>query len=227
MLRTVILFGLLALTWSNPTLACGHFSDEARYVIEHTTFGTIGEEHLSVRCEDDRVIVERKVDVRVRVLMATLYRRQAHYIEVWQDDQLVHFDGHTNDDGKEKSLQAALTSADVISIDVPPTSIEVPSSAIPTDPWHHDLIRHQILFDRHDGHLMNVDIVEAGDEELMIGGHAVGTRKVIVSGDRQQEIWFDRSTGIWLKSIINHNSGDIIITRESPSPTYWAATTRG
>ena len=211
----IILFAIVA--WPTPSAACEVFADQARYRIQHEIFGTIGEENLTLRCEDDRLLVERTVDVDVRFATISLYRRQAHYTEVWQGERLIRFDGRTDDDGERTTLTTEFVSDEAIQIQAKGASIRAPHSAMPTDPWHVKLIQRTILFDRIDGKIDEVRVVDLGTDRLTIDGRGVDARKFAVSGVRKQEIWFDHASGIWLASRIEHKSGDISITRNTLS----------
>ena len=216
MVRTGYALLLLMMAWSAPAVACDVVKDEGRYEIEHEVFGTIGEEQLTIRCDDDLVIIDRVVDVDVRLMMTSLHKRHAHYTEVWRDDQLVRFEGETDDNGTRTTLTAEVALDGGIAIKGPETPVQAPLTVMPTDPWHQSLIHRTQLFDRMDGHVMNVHVADAGSDRLTIDGHAIDARKFVMSGSREQVFWFDRTSGLWLKSKIRHGTGDITITRQSP-----------
>ncbi len=210
--RSIILIAIII--WSTPSAACELFGDEARYRIEHELFGRIGEENLTLRCLGDLVVVDRTVDIDVRVLMASFYQRHARYTEVWRGDRLIRFQGNTDDDGVAMTLEAEMSLDDAIVIKGSKTLIKAPLTAMPTDPWHLKLIHRTQLFDRLDGQVAEVRVNDLGREPLDIGGHVIDARKFAISGPRDQEFWFDRASGLWLKSIIHHGSGDVTITRQ-------------
>ncbi len=218
MLRILGTILIAVMAWSTPSAACELFGDEARYHIEHEMFGRIGEESLTLRCIDDLIVVDRTVDIDVRVLMASFYQRHARYTEIWRGDHLIRFQGRTDDDGVQMTLAAEVSMDDAIVIKGSKTSVEAPPTVMPTDPWHLKLINRTLLFDRLDGHVSDVSVVDLGTDQLKIDGHAIETRKFAVSGPRDQEFWFDRASGLWLKSTIAHGSGDITITRQNWQP---------
>jgi len=216
MLRAGYIFLFSIIAWSNAAAACSVFAEEARYRVEHEIFGTIGQEVLSMRCEDGLVIVERTVDVDVRLLISSLYQRHAHYVEVWRDDRLIRFEGSTDDNGEQTTLKAEVETDQTMVIKGQDAQITAPITVIPTDPWHLKLVNRQELFDRKDGRVMNVAVLNAGHDRLTIGGHQIDATKIIVTGKREQDLWFDRKSGFWLKSTIKHGTGDITITRMTP-----------
>lgn len=216
MLRAGFLVLLTIMAWSSAAIACGFADDEARYRVEHGVFGTIGEETLRLYCEDDLVIVDRTVDVDVRLLISSLYQRRAHYVEAWRDDRLIRFEGETDDNGERTTLRAEATDDPAIAITAAGASTSAPATVMPTDPWHLKLVERQALFDRKDGRVMEVTVTDAGEERLTIAGHPIDAQKFVISGKREQTLWFDQRSGFWLKSTIKHGTGDIIITRMTP-----------
>lgn len=213
-MRGVSVFLLAMVTLSISSLACEPSSEKAVYQVEHDKFGNIGQEILTRQCRNDQLIIDRKVEVNVRFLFATAYHRDAHYIEIWQDDRLIRFEGYTNDNGEEFILIARSVGKGPMIVDGPDGEVEIPQTAIPTDPWNQSLVSRVLHFDRTNGDLMKVNVVDAGLETIQIGEHAIWTHKFIVSSKREQELWFDLD-GTWLKSKIQHASGVITITRLS------------
>lgn len=211
----IILFTILI--WSTHSVACELVPEELRYRIEHAMFGTIGEEKLTLRCEAGLVVVDRTVDVDVRFVMASLYRRHARYTEVWRGERLVRFEGSTDDNGEQTTVAAEIVSDDTIEIEGAGSSVSAPLMAMPTDPWHLKLVDRTLLFDRIDGHVFDARVTDLGTDRLNIEGRWIDARRFAVSGQRDQELWFDRSSGLWLRSMIRHASGDIMVTLNNPS----------
>ena len=201
---------------STSSIACELLPEENRYRIEHAIFGAIGEEKLTLRCEADMVVVDRTVDVDVRLFMASVYHRYAHYTEVWRNERLIRFEGRTDDNGERTTLSAEVVSDDAIELRGSGRSIRAPLTAVPTDPWHLKLVDRKTLFDRIDGQVFDVHVTDLGADRLNIEGRWIDARRFAVSGQRDQELWFDRSNGLWLRSMIRHASGDIVITRHNP-----------
>jgi hypothetical protein len=213
MLRWVALsLGLLA--WSVPALACVPPVAQALYRIEHETFGHIGRQVLTFRCDGDQLVVDTTVNVAVRVLSFTIYRYEAHYRGVWEGDRLARFESHTDDNGKIEEVLARAAGERVI-IDGPKGQSQAPLSVVPNHPWNLEVIDHTVLFDPVDGRVLQVDATDAGDEPIDADGHRIMARKYLVSGDVQLELWYDES-GMWVKSRMEHEQGAVTIIRELP-----------
>ena len=132
MLRWVALpLGLLA--WSVPAFACVPPVAQELYRIEHETFGHIGRQVLTFRCDGDQLVVDTTVNVAVRMLSFTIYRHEAHYRAVWEGDRLARFESHTDDNGKIEEVLARAAGERVI-IDGPKGQSQAPLSVVPTPP---------------------------------------------------------------------------------------------
>jgi len=211
-MRVVLIFLLSLVVWSTASWACVLPREESRYQVEHEAFGSIGEEALTLHCVGDQLVVDRRIDVNVHILFMTAYHRNAHYTEVWQGDRLVRFESETNDNGQQSTLVVRAAASGTMIIDGPDGQSEVPETVIPTDPWNQRIVERGLQFDRTNGDLMEVSVVDAGDDVIEIQGRTIPARKFVLSGMRHQELWFD-SAGTWIKSKIMHGTGTITITR--------------
>lgn len=212
-MRSLPLFLLAMLAWSGSVLACALPTNETRYRVEHETFGVIGEETLTFHCQDGQLIVDRKVDVTVRVFFVPVYRHEALYTETWQDDRLVRFESRTNANGERSTLVVRARASGGVIVEGRDGQVELPDTVVPTDPWHQNIVDRALLFDRNDGHLIEVNVADAGTDEIRIDEDLIRARKFVVTGKREQELWFGPD-GTWLKSKILHESGAVTITRQ-------------
>ena len=214
-MRSALVFSLAMLAWSVPSLACAPPAERTLYRIEHESFGDIGREVLTFRCEGEQLVVDRTVQITVRVLFVTAYRREAHYREIWQDGRLIRFESHTDDNGRRIVVVARAAGGGVI-IEGPDGPREVPSTVVPTDPWNQNVVDRTLLFDRTDGKVLQVNVADAGQEPVQVDGRTICARKYVVSGDLELELWYD-PRGAWLKSRLRREGGAITMTRQRSS----------
>src|SRR5919106_5036054 len=182
-----VAFLLSLLVWSVPVLACAPPVEQAVYRIEHETFGDIGRQAITFRCDGDRLVVDTTVDVVVRMLFFTIYRHQARYRGVWQGDRLLRFESHTDDNGKKLEVFARAAGGRVI-IDGPNGRSEAPLTVVPNHPWNYDLIARRLLLDPVDGKVLQVAVADAGVEAIELDGRRIMARKYLVSGDLELEL---------------------------------------
>lgn len=211
----VVAFLLNLLVWSAPAFACAPPAERALFRIEHETFGDIGCQVLTFRCDGDRLVVETTVDIAVRMLFFTIYRHEARYRGVWRGDRLVRFESHTDDNGKILEVSARAAGGRVI-IDGPNGRSEAPLTVVPNHPWNHDLIARTLLLDPVDGKVLLVDVTDAGEEAIELDGRRITARKYLVSGDLELELWYDFG-GAWLRWRMQDERGAVTMTRQLPS----------
>jgi Family of unknown function (DUF6134) len=150
----------------------------------------------------------------VTMPLFTLYHQEAHYREVWEGDRLVRFESHTDDNGKILAVSARAEGEHIL-IDGPNGHSEAPLLAVPDHPWNHDVLGRTLLFDPVDGTFRRVEVTDAGEAPLEVGGRQIITRKYLVSGDLEVELWYDENGG-WVKWRMQDGRGAVTMTRQSP-----------
>lgn len=198
---------------SVPARACELAPEPFSLRVVHGQFGPIGRQSIAFSCEDGRLVVETRLRVEVKVLFATAYRREAQWREVWRGEQLIAFEGTTNDDGEIYEVEARLEDDRMI-IEGRGGRIEAPAWVVPDQRWNARMIERPLLFDVRDGYLLEVEARSAGEEMLALGGREIPARKYVVSGDIERELWYARD-GRWLQSRFERAGGTITLTRES------------
>lgn len=197
---------------SVPARACEGAPDDMTVRVEHGQFGDIGWEALEFGCEDGALVVETRLRVEVKILLATAYRREAEWREVWRGEQLIAFEGTMIDDGETFEVKARLEDDRMI-IEGSAGRIEAPASVVPDHPWNGKMIERPLLFDVRDGYLLEVEARPAGEEMVALEGREILAQKYVLSGDVERELWYDRD-GRLLRSRFERAGGTITMTRE-------------
>jgi len=197
---------------AHPATACTPPESPAAFVINHETYGDIGTHTLNFACEGGDLIVETKVDVKVKILFVTAYQRQAHYREVWRDDQLIAYEARTNDGG-DHYVTTARIDGDQMVVDGVEKGVRVPLDAISSHPWNVDAVDRKVLFGQRDGRIHEVSVEAAGEEVVTIGDKTINAKKYVVSGDLERELFYSPD-GTWLQWRLERNGKAITITRQ-------------
>ncbi len=209
-----------ALTWLALTLplvagqvalACQPPESPAGYVINHETHGDIGTHVLNFRCDGDDLIVETEVDVKVKVLFVTVYKRKARLYEVWRGDRLIAYDAKT-DDGGDLYETSARIEGDKMIVDGVEKGVTVPLDTVSTHPWNIAAVDRSTIFGQRDGKVRKVQVEEAGWEKLKIAGRSVDAQKYVVSGDMERELFYD-ADGTWLQWRLVRDGKTVTITK--------------
>lgn len=193
-------------------LACARPAERAVYGINHETYGDIGSHTLTFHCDGDDLVVETDVKVDVKILFVTVYKRRAHYREVWRQDQLISYDAWTDEAGDEYVTKVRIEDDQMIIDGVKP-GISVPADTVSSHPWNADVIERDLLFGMKDGRLLRVDVSPAGEDVIEIRDKAIRARKYVVSGDIERELWYDQA-GNWLRWRLESRGNVVDIVRQ-------------
>ena len=205
--------GLLwLLLWSGPAVAQAPADGSYRYRIHHQLFGDIGVHRMSVARTGDDIVVEHEAELAVEVLGVTAFRRRSRFREVWRDQRLVKFDGLVEDNGEASPVTAKADGGRLI-IEGPAGRIEAPPETAPSEPSLEFAIQREWFFDSKTGALLHASVVHTGGEPLKRGQQVVQATGYEVSGDLEQEVWFDR-TGAWVEWRLRRQGAAITLTRE-------------
>ena len=194
-----------------PAAGCSHPPGRAEYVIRHESFGDIGRHVITFACEGAQTIVEAQVTIEIDILKIPVFRRNAHYREVWQDDRLIAFDSQFDENGELYEVHAH-ADGDLMIIEGEDGRIEAPASVISNHPWNGAVVLRPLLFDTRTGRLQRVRVTPVGEDAIETGGHQVSARRYHVTGDLERELWYD-SDGAWLQSRLTYRGKAITITR--------------
>lgn len=201
----------LGLSGGGAALACTP-PESFRFEVSHETFGALGYHDIGFRCEAGRLIVETRARIEVRVLLVPMFRRDLHYVEVWQGDQLLAFDALTIDDGEDRFVVHARLEDGRMVIEGPGGRVEGPPEVVPSHPWNPAVLERGKMFDVVDGVLLEVETRPAGEAYLKLEGEPVRARKYVMSGAAEQELWYAED-GRWLQWRLERQ-GTVTLRRE-------------
>ncbi len=210
--RTLAGLALCLVSWlPRPVLACATPTGRAVYQIHHETYGDIGRHVVNFRCRGDDLVVETDIEVDVKLLFFTVYRRSAHHREIWRDDRLIAYEARTEEDG-ELVVTKARVEGDQIVVDGLQGRVAVPLDTVSSHPWNEAVVERELLFDMKDGGLLHVQVTKAGEEMLDLDGRKIKARKYLVRGDLERELWYDEN-GDWLQWRLYSNGDAVTMTR--------------
>jgi len=155
--------------------------------------GDIGTHEVRFRRTDKGVVVEHKVRVVVKVVFVTAYRYESDRTETWEDDKLVAFRAHTNDNGDTKDVTAARVD-DGLQVRGGAGSLKAaPETGVVGPAWNvlGNARPHQLI-DADSGKLLNVAVsgLEGSDVVTTKGGRQIICQRVRVSGQYESTMWF-------------------------------------
>lgn len=183
-----------------------------RYRIHHQIFGDIGEHRMTVRREDDLIVVEHTAELAVEILGFTAFDRRTRFREVWRGDRLIEFDGLVEDNGEPFPVTARAEGARLV-IEGSAGRIEAPAGTAPSEPSLEFAIRRDRFFDSKTGELLNATVTPAGRDPLKVAGGVVEATRYEITGNLEQHVWFDAG-GAWVQWRLWRQGAAITLTRE-------------
>jgi len=210
MRRAICLLGLLL--WSAPATALEPVAGSYRYRIHHQLFGDIGEHRMTLRREGDAIVVEHQAELAVAIFSLMAFQRRTRLREVWRDDRLVAFEGLVEDNG-ERFPVSARAQGDRLIVEGSAGRIEAPPDAAPSEPSLERAIQRTRFFDSRTGALLSATVVRAGRERLELGQDVVEATRYEITGDLEQQVWFDAS-GVWVQWRLMRQGAAITLMRE-------------
>jgi len=162
----------------------------------------IGEHRVTFRPDGDRVTVETRVDIAVKVLFFTAFRFKHEAEEVWQSDRLVSVKSTTNDNGTllQVSGVAVADGFRIIGEDGPflASAHLLTSNAL----WDRRIVRERRLIDVQHGGEIGLVTKPLGDEQVDTPqGPVRATRHHMITPYYAGSVFHD-SDGRWVKGLL-------------------------
>jgi hypothetical protein len=183
-----------------------------RYRIHHQIFGDIGWHRMTVRREGGRVVVEHTAELAVGIFGLRAFHRRTRFREVWQDDRLIAFDGLLEDNGEPFPVTARAEGDHLIVKGRAGRTLAPPGTA-PSEPSLDSAIQRDWFFDGKTGELLSASVSSGGRAPLELGGRVVEATRYDVTGDLEQQVWFDAS-GAWVQWRLWRQGAAITLVRE-------------
>jgi len=162
----------------------------------------IGEHRVTFRSDGDRLTVETRVDIAVKVLFFTAFRFKHEADEVWQSDRLVSVKSTTNDNGTllQVSGIAVADGFRIVGEDGPflASAQLLTSNAL----WDRRIVREQRLIDVQHGGEIGLVVKALGDEQVDTPqGSVRATRHHMITPYYAGSVFHD-SDGRWVKGVL-------------------------
>jgi Domain of unknown function (DUF6134) len=150
----------------------------------------IGHFHVRMSRAETGEIEELRARASVTMLGINLYEFTHDLTQTWQDGELTHLQGQSDDNGTKYELELARQSSDYAG-SVNGQAVTLPIEAFPNSIWHYGIVDHALLFSEVDLKLLHVTTTH-GTDTVEFGGQKIPTDRVTISGDFTATSWFDQ-----------------------------------
>jgi hypothetical protein len=162
----------------------------------------IGEHRVTFRADGDRLTVETRVEIAVKVLFVTAFRFKHEAEEVWQSDRLVSVTSTTNDNGTllKVSGTAVADGFRITGGDGPflASARLLSSNAL----WNSRIVRESRLIDVQHGGEIGLVTKQLGDEQVDTPqGPVRASRHHLITPFYAGSVFHD-SDGRWVKGLL-------------------------
>ena len=201
------LLGLAAAAAAIPLLrpVCPVHADAAQRDLRFRALrhgSSIGEHMVTFRADGDRLTVETRVEITVKVLFVTAFRLRHEAKEVWQSDRLVSVESTTDDNGTllRVSGNAVADGFRITGEDGPflASAHLLTSNAF----WDSRIVRESRLIDVQHGGEIGLVTRQLGDEQVETAhGPVRAARHHMITPYYAGSVFYD-SEGRWVKGLL-------------------------
>lgn len=153
----------------------------------------IGTHVLSFRQDKDRLEVDIRTRIAVKVAFITVYRFEQDGHEVWKGGKLVRMQTKTHDDGTDHTLRVSTNGAGRLRVVGDGRESEAAPNAVPASLWNPAFIRTHALMNSLVGTPLDFKVVYKGEENVTVKGKPVRARHYSLTGEMPRELWYDRN----------------------------------
>jgi hypothetical protein len=184
----------------------GLYGDALRFDIRRDG-EQVGEFVMTFRGTQDRVIVESRaaIDVKLWFVSAYAFRYQAR--EVWDGDGLLSLRASTNDNGDYTHVEAD-RAGEGWRVRAEGETYET-AVAVPTTHWNNAQLSSDVLLNTITGKLNRVTTERLGRETVATAFGDVTAHRFAYNGELETEVWYD-DAGRWVKLRFRAEDGSTI-----------------
>ena len=211
---TGFLFLFLALlpVWqlaADPTpVGAHHDSLDQRHFDIYREGKQIGTHTIIRRSLDDRLVVEARSRISIKLLGIELYRFRYNTREVWDGHGLLQLVASVDDDGEQSSIEGRRTGDHFVWSDGR-TEFSHAMPVYPTNHWNAGVLEQNAVLNTLTGKINSVTILDEGRETLEYAGSSQPALRYRYDGELQLVSWYD-SQGRWLAMRFTTDDGSTI-----------------
>lgn len=171
----------------------------------------IGTQQLRFTRDGDRLTVDIRTEVAVKIAFVTVYRYTQTIRQVWKGDRLQAFEAHTDDNGDQHGARARATSAG-LEVEGSDGKYVAPGDTVPTGYWNRAIVSRDRGLDSR-GRLVRLVFAPQGRKTVTADGRPVEAEVFKVSGDNSAEIAYGPD-GSWVSMVQVERGNTITYIRD-------------
>jgi hypothetical protein len=164
------------------------------YAVLHPTYGRIGTLTDTVDRTGDKMQIDSRLRVAVKLIGVSIFRQQSDVTEIMRGDRLISLHSVTDKAGKHLEVQGRAEDGRFV-VNATAGSFTGPATTAPSDPWALQRTGPRTLVYISTGRIADAQISGGQYETFSLNGGRVLLRHFVVNGVNRQEVWLD-SEGI-------------------------------
>jgi len=163
----------------------------------------IGTHRVLFRPAGERMMVQTRIDLAVKVAFITAFRFNHQADELWDDARVLSLKSQTNDNGEKLEVagSAVANGFKVVGPDGP--FVTRPNLFTSNALWHPEIVAQRSLINAQHGGEVGLTVRALGNEAVTVPwGQVTAARHHVITPHLAGDIWHDAS-GRWVKAIID------------------------
>jgi len=152
----------------------------------------IGTNTITVARNGQDTTVQIATHVEVKIAYITVYRFDQTDTEQWSDGHLLTMNATTDDNGTVHRTNANCSDGKVV-VDGDGQIRRLAANIIPVSLWNPVLLAQNVALDPQGGAPVPVSVIDRGEENLVLQGHAHHAHHYVLMTTFPQDLWYDEN----------------------------------
>ncbi len=182
---------------------------DGRYIYVISRNGNpIGQQSIEVHRDGPVLTASTETRIAVKFLGMTLYRMNQHIAETYSGRDLVRLQSETDDDGEIRTVDLT-REGKILKGTFNGAPREFFCDCMASTMWHAESVARPAIVEASRARSRQVQVADLGPESLSLPVGAVEAHHLVVTGDLEREVWFDKD-GMLVASLQKGRDGSLI-----------------
>ena len=174
--------------------------------------------------QDNDLIIETIVDIKLKVLFFPAYKFFQQYKEIWRNGEFIEFEGYTDFEDEREYFINGKDSDDKFIATGMDGEIITEKNIIPLNYWNKNILNQDYIFDTQKGIVRKITTQELGKEKIKINNIELLADKYLLDASKnskdkgpfpQYTIWYSKDGELLKFQFKNWKDKKIITTQRS------------
>ena len=162
----------------------------------------IGTHEILFSENNNNLIIETKIDIKVKILLVTVYTFFHQSKEIWKNGKFIKIEGYSNFEDEREYFIEGEVKDDLFFGSGMDGEFKLEKNLIPSNFWNIDVMYQDEIFDTQKGIVRKLDVKEVGNEIITINNKKFDCAKFIFNATRhpkdkkffpEYSLWYDKN----------------------------------